>query len=123
MNSSATLDYDFYAESEWRILHRDELLSKNLIVDPRNPANTKEHAYFTKLAPEEQDKLKYLIPLDGWFAMIIYPSLDVKNEAQQNTRNGVREQIERIKTVADHGNKVEGGNRPIELNLDACRNF
>lgn len=123
MNSSAVLDYDLYAESEWRILYRDELLSKRLVVDPRDPANTKEHAYFMGLTAKEQDKLHYLVPLDGWLAMVIYPSLDVKNEAQQNTVNGVRKEIERIKSQTDHGNRVERGNWPIELNLDACRNF
>ena len=59
----------------------------------------------------------------GWFAMIIYPSLDVKNKAQQDATNKIRAEIQRIKSLRDHGNAVEGGNWPIEVNLDACRNF
>lgn len=55
--------------------------------------------------------------------MIIYPSLDVKNKAQQDIANNIQTEIERIKKLPDHGNTVEGGNWPIEVNLDACRNF
>ena len=71
-----------------------------------------------------KDKLRYLIPLDGWFAMIIYPSLKVKNKAQQDgSTTGIKQQIKRIKDLKDDGNRVEGKNWPIEVDLDACRNF
>ncbi|MEO7862427.1 MAG: hypothetical protein ABIU05_18745 [Nitrospirales bacterium] len=123
MNSSEILTYDFYSESEWRILFFKELLEKKLIKDPRDDRNTKEHQYFNLLTTEQQTKLKYLIPLDGWFAMIIYPSLKTKNRGQQDENGGVIEQIRRIKSLQDHGNKVEGYNRPMEVDLDACRHF
>ncbi|MCX5636420.1 MAG: hypothetical protein NTX52_01835 [Planctomycetota bacterium] len=123
MNSSSVLNYDFYSESEWRIIYFDELLSEGLVVDPRDTKNIEAHEHFRSLTKEEQDKLKYLIPLDGWFAMIIYPSLDVKNKAQQDNSTDIKQQIARIKSINDHGNIVEGRNWPIEINLDACRNF
>jgi hypothetical protein len=124
MNSTTMLNYDFYSESEWRILYFKELLSKKLIIDPSDSQNIKEHAYFQSLKLREQAKLKYLIPLNGWFAMIIYPSLDVKNKAQQdNSQDGIKKQIERIKNLDDRGNKVENKNWPIEVDLDACKNF
>jgi hypothetical protein len=123
MNSSETLNYDFYGESEWRIIYFKELLENKLIKDPRDGKNTKEHEYFNSLTTEEQNKLKYLVPLDGWFAMVIYPSLKTKNNAQQDDSTGVKQQITRIKNLQDHGNSVEEGNRPIEVDLDACRNF
>lgn len=123
MNSSTILNYDFYAESEWRIIFFQELLNRKLIIDPRDPQNTDHYAYFWSLPPYEQNKIKYFIPLDGWFAMIIYPSLDVKNKAQQGSNNAIRTEIERIKKLPDHGNDVEDGNLPIEVDLDACRNF
>jgi len=129
--SDEDLTYDLYAESEWRILFFEGLLKEGLIKDPQDPKNEKENKYFNnELTPEEQAKLKYLIPLNGWFAMIIYPSLDVKNEAQkyreQNRENGeikyklndIQKEIERIKK-----DKIEDGNWPIEVDLDACRNF
>jgi len=133
MNSSANkLDYDLYSESEWRILFFDILLKSNkrTIICPRDRANEKEHAYFTSLTAEQQGKLKYLIPLDGWFAMIIYPSALEKNRAQWDTEYGIVEQISRIKrNPDDHGNRVEGlknpmrGNWRVEIDLDACRHF
>jgi hypothetical protein len=131
MNSdSRRLTYELYSESEWRILFFDELLKSRKLIDPRDIANSKEHAYFNSLTPEQQNKLLYLIPLDGWFAMIIYPSLTTKDRAQWDKHYGIFDEIRRIKSnPADHGNKVEGlwnparGNWPIELDLDACRNF
>ena len=125
MNSSSqTLNYDLYSESEWRILFFQELLDQRLIVDPRDTRNTHENAFFNSLTVVEQNTLKYLAPLDGWFAMVIYPSLGAKNAAQQEEHFGIREQILRIKSnLDDHSNRVEGGNWPIEVDLDACRNF
>ena len=124
------LTYDLYSESEWRILYFEELLKSGKIIDPRDSANAEAHAYFNLLEPHQQDKLKYLVPLDGWFAMIIYPSLRVKDHAEWDSAYGIQEQITRIKiNPDDHGNRVEGlsnptrGNWPIELDLDACRNF
>jgi hypothetical protein len=124
MNSGSTLNYDFYNESEWRILFVQDLLEKGLLIDPRDEKNVKESAFFNSLTASEQEKLKYLAPLDGWFALVIYPSLGAKNKAQQDESTGIREEIIRIKSNAkDHGNKVEGGNWPAEIDLDACRNF
>src|SRR6202035_4822322 len=121
MNSSGVLTYDFYSESEWRILFMKELLSRRLIIDPRDAGNAAHHAYFKSLSEQEQQKLKFLAPLDGWFALIIYPSLGVKNAAQQEESHRIVEEIKRIKTKPDdHGNQVEHGNWPIELDLDAC---
>ena len=131
MNSDpSTLTYELYAESEWRILFFDELLQTRKIIDPRDSTNAKEHAYFNSLTPVQQNKLRYLIPLDGWFAMIIYPSLTVKNLAHWDANYTIAEEIKQIKSdPSDHGNRVEGlkhpmrGNWPIEVDLDACRHF
>ena len=123
MNSSRKLTYDFYAESEWRIVYFAELLKRRRIVDPRDPSNSKEHAYSCSLREDEQQKLKFLIPLDGWFQMIIYPSISIKNEAQQNESGAIKQNIARIKESNDHGNVVEKGNWPVEVNLDSCRNL
>lgn len=124
MNSTSTLNYDLYSESEWRILFFQELLNTGRLIDPRDKRNSKEHSFFNSLNPPEQQKLKYLAPLDGWFQLIIYPSLGVKNMAQQEDSARIREEICRIKAdPTDHANRVEGGNWPMEINLDACRNF
>jgi hypothetical protein len=124
MNSAKTLNYDLYSESEWRIIYLQELLDRKLLVDPRDESNAEENAFFRSLTAVEQDQLKYLAPLNGWFAMVIYPSLDVKNMAQQVDGFGTKQEIHRIKNDPhDKANKVEHGNWPIEVDLDACRNF
>lgn len=123
MNSGRTLNYDLYSESEWRILHFRELLAVRKVIDPRDEKNAREHAYFKSLSTDAQAKLKYLIPLDGWFATIIYPSLTIKNWAQRGRESSVRLEIERIKSQPDRGNRVEEGNWPIEVHLDSCGHF
>jgi hypothetical protein len=128
MNSSASvLNYDLYSESEWRIIRFHELVldrERKLLVDPRDTSNTDENVFFNSLTAVDQDKLKVLAPLDGWFAMVIYPSLAMKNAAQQDDSYQIHEQISRIKAVTgDHGNFVEDRNWPIEVDLDSCRNF
>lgn len=123
MNSARPLNYDFYGESEWRIIFLECLLRDGLLIDPRDSKNVKEHAYFHSLSAGDQERLGYLAPLDGWLAMLIYPSTSVKNAAQDES-TGIRSELRRIKSNPDdHGNQVEGGSWPIELNLDACRNF
>ena len=112
-------NYDFYAESEWRIVYLPELLDGTRVVDPRDESNAKANAFFRSLATTDQNRLQYLAPLDGWLAMVIYPSLSVKNEAQQNPKYEIQSEIQRIKDES----KVEDGNWPIEVDLDACRNF
>ena len=123
MNEGRPLTYDLYGESEWRIIFFEELAKSKIIIDPRNPENRKEHEYFQSLTEDQQKTLRYLISLDGWFQMIVYPSLGIKNRAQQNDVENIMCEIKRIKTLQDHGNAVERGNWPIELDLDACRNF
>lgn len=124
MNSSTRLNYDYYSESEWRIVYLENLLKQRLIIDPRDSKNTKEYDYYQSLPEEAKNKLKYLIPLDGWFVMIIYPSLDMKNESKCSSVYKIQSEIKRIKNNPRyHAYKVEGINWPIELDLDACRNF
>jgi hypothetical protein len=125
------LNYDLYSESEWRILYFDDLLRTRKIIDPRDSSNEKEHDYFLSLSAKQQQRLKYLIPVDGWFSMIIYPTLLAKNLApwEQGAGSRIRDQIRRIKLLHDRGNSVEGifhsppGNWPIEVDLNACRHF
>lgn len=124
-----TLTYDLYAESEWRLLFFEQLLSSKIIIDPRDPANAKEYDYFQSLDAGAQNKLRYLVPLDGWFAMIVYPALRTKNLAQWDRDGRIVREITRIKTADNHSNRVEGlknptrGNWPIELNLSAAGHF
>jgi hypothetical protein len=87
--------FDWYAESEWRIIFLKKLLKDRYIVNPKEEINNKEYDYYNDLSPEQQKQLIYLIPLDCWFSMIIYPSLSVKNEAQESDE--IRNLIKEIK--------------------------
>ena len=118
MNSERTpLNYDFYSESEWRIVFHDGLITQNQVRDPSS--DRKLAKYVAGLPDKQRQRLRYLVPLDGWFAVIIYPSIDIKNRAQRDTQ--IRKQIKRLKVPkSDHGNRVEKGNLPVELDLDLC---
>ena len=123
MNSTRVLNYDLYGESEWRILFFEELLKKKLIIDPRDHNNQEAADYLTELGEKSRKNCRYLIPLDGWLSMIIYPSRRAKVKAQKDDSSPIHQEIKKIKLKKDHGNAVEEGNWPIELNLDACRQF
>ena len=137
MCSRKPLTYDLFSESEWRIIYSENIKEKlknqkldrlSLFVNPKESNDEELKQFYDSIQGERPE---YFLPLDGWFAMIIYPSLDVKNEAQkyireQNKENGkieyklndIQKEITRIKE-----DKIEDGNWPIEVDLDACRNF
>lgn len=109
MNTSSPLNYDLYNESEWRILATDKSLVK--AVSPE------EHTdYYQKLSGAERAKLKYLLPIDNWLGIIIYPSLKIKEKACENST--IISQIHNIISKS-----FEQNIWPIEVDLDACRNF
>ena len=115
--------YGLYDESEWRIIAGacNQLLHHQ-IIDPRNTTNPHIVEYFDSLSQQQQEKLKYLVPLDGWLAAIIYPSMRIKNKAQED---GGEIQIltRKIAKTPDHAHAVEGDNIPVELDLDRCMHF
>lgn len=124
----SNLNYDLYSESEWRILFFKKLLELRYIIDPRDANNEEHHEYFLSLPESTRERLDYLVPLDGWFSMIIYPSGDARNAAQRD--GGIANEIRRIKSQTvdlggriDYGNRVEKGSWPIELGLDNCRDL
>ncbi|WP_233416994.1 abortive infection system antitoxin AbiGi family protein [Halovulum marinum] len=124
MNSNIKmLNYDFYSESEWRIILFNELIDKGYIKDPSDHRNKKEFEYYKGLSDQEKSKLKYLLPLDHWFSLIIYPSVDVKVMCQEGNGEYISNQIKRIKSERGASGSTLGGGWPIELDLDACRNF
>lgn len=113
-------NYDFYAESEWRIIYDHEQKNRKKVVDHRQNSNFQLDNYLKSLPHTTNDKLRYLIPLDGWLSCIIYPSVSLKNRAKRDKH--IIDEIERIKGD-DHGNLVEEGNWPVEMDIDLCRNL
>jgi abortive phage resistance protein AbiGi (putative antitoxin) len=122
MNSGEKgLNYDFYSESEWRIVLGHSQDDAARIVDPRSPGSDAKD-YFESLREDQKTNLRYLIPLDGWLALLIYPSLAIKNRAQ-DPRGEIIGLIRAIKERKDHAHRIEGRNLPAEIDLDMCRNF
>jgi len=115
------MDYEYYAESEWRILALESLLRTRLVTDPSSNADSPSAAYVAQLQPQARQKLRYLLPLDGWLAAVIYPSLSVKRRALEDAR--IREAIRQLKSARCRANSVEPGNWPVEMDLDFCRNL
>ncbi len=120
--TSRRMKYDLYSESEWRIIARTGQQSSDGIVDPRSTTNTHIIGYYRALSSQDQKILRYLVPLDGWLAAIIYPSLRIKNTAQK-CGSEIQKLIHEIARAPNHARRVEGDNLPIELDLDLCSNL
>lgn len=138
MHSGKGRGDDLYAESEWRIVYYGDLL------DPANRragypdkshggrcsacvrANPQEQAFLDSLCEQDrkvaEQRLRFLLPLDGWLSCIIYPSMSLKRQALED--EGIRQEIKRIKSAPEcRANDVEKGNWPVEMDLDLCRNL
>lgn len=118
-------NYKYFDESEWRIVFSDALEKKYY----NSPDNIEDSA-FKKYIDVSVKKPKYLLPLDNWFSFIIYPSLHVKVAAENDP--DIRNKINRLKPSLPGDQKIdcnkgtrsyEGNSKPIEIDLDACRNF
>jgi hypothetical protein len=132
----STLQYKFFDESEWRIIYSNSIKNKlvkigldEIISLFTDVENIKDKA-FIDYCNNSKIKPKYLIPVkDKWFAMIIYPSIEVKVKAQSD--NEIKNLINSFKkmyepnTVNNMNNPAswEPYNYPVEINLDDCRNF
>ncbi len=115
------LVYDYYSESEWRIVSTSVEHVPRTIIDPRETKDPMIADYFASLPAQSQEKLRHLVPLDAWHAAIIYPALAVKNAAQEEDSE-IPQLIRKI-AKEGHGNRVEGLNLPVEIDLDLCRNL
>jgi hypothetical protein len=132
------MHYAYYDESEWRIIYDsriDRLLRKSgkdhvaqYFERARNVADPCVKRAIASAAKSK--KLGFLIPVKSkWLAIIIYPSLAVKVLAESDPT--IRALIEDTKpgyTKRNIGKRLnpatfEGYSKPIEIDLDACRNF
>ncbi len=70
----------------------------------------------------DNPQLKFLLPLDGWLAMIVYPNPQVKNMAH---KEGVHDLIANIKSRNSKpiNPRYEQNMMPVELDLDLCDHF
>ena len=78
-----------YEESEWRIIYSENIKQKisqrkrEYFIDPKDPATGKHHDFYKNLT--SAIKPEYLVPADEWLALIIYPNLQIKNAALDDT--------------------------------------
>jgi len=123
------LKYDLYNESEWRIIFSENIKSKlinngrqdrsDLFVDPKKTANKEIAEFYAKLPLENRPE--YLIPLDPWLAIIIYP--DLRTKAMSIASHEIRESLEYISIRPTVTGCPERGFFPTEVDLGACKNF
>ncbi|AMV18211.1 abortive infection system antitoxin AbiGi family protein [Planctomyces sp. SH-PL14] len=115
-NDNGPMGYDFYDESEWRILAPDTADGREF-VDPRNADSPETRHFWESLPKSAQDRCRMLAPV-SWLAAIIYPSYAVRNAAQAEgspIRTLIREVARR--------NGVERGAMPAEIDLALCAHF
>jgi hypothetical protein len=128
-NPQGYIEYDLYEESEWRIIYSGKIKDKiraskqKYFIDPKDPNAGKYHEFYKAITtPEKPD---YLVPVDEWLALIIYPNLQIKNEAFQNEKiRYLLTQLKSSETVFAQG--IPPGeiiNFPAELDIGAVRNF
>lgn len=91
MCESEDLNYKYYSESEWRIIcpHDFSMSNKTLdairkyFIDIKGELSEEVKKYSGKVSLEElerflneckNDRLRYLMPMDYWLSVIVYPS-------------------------------------------------
>jgi len=136
------LQYKQFEESEWRIIYSEDIekrLKEIRKIDIcklfKRPSQIDDHSFQAYIKKHDKDgRLQFLIPLEDpglsssrWFAMIIYPSLAVKVAAEADEE--IRKEINRLKPVSKDLNSLTSSasyeiySKPMEIDLDACRNF
>lgn len=128
-NDQGYIGYDLYEESEWRIIYSENIKSKmpshkhSYFINPKDPTNKKHHEFYQTIYTSE--KPDYIVPVDGWLALIIYPNLQIKNAAYEDTKiRDLLTQLKDPKSVRAEGIPPEEViNFPAELDIGAIKNF
>jgi hypothetical protein len=129
MCSGRPLKYDYYNESEWRIIYSESIKNKlidngrldraNLFIDPRSTDRKEIIDYFSSLQKDNQPE--YLIPLDPWLAIVIYPNLQIKKRSVESA--DIRDLLKDVSMRPTVTGCPERECMPIELDLPACKHF
>ena len=132
--SDITMVYSYYDESEWRIIYSQQIedklrkLNKEDVIRKFKKLGDIEDKDFIAYIQKSITKPEYLIPIeDRWLSMIIYPSLAVKVKAERDKEiRNLLEKIKPTKSTNEFHNAPgpwEEYSKPIEIDIDACRNF
>lgn len=153
MSEEEDLNYKYFSESEWRIVYSDGIandkechvaqnVGSNIIhVNGNLNEETKKYARINqvKISPDDLEKfvkensakgLKFLVPLDYWLALIVYPCPAVKIAAERDveirrlirkTRKATMKKIDCATLAREHvGEKYM---LPMEIDLDTISHF
>jgi hypothetical protein len=123
------MQYKNFDESEWRVVFSEEIRKRfgDISGIDKCPERDEFYRYLIDCRVAESKKPQYLLKLDKWFSIIIYPSLAVKVAAESD--DDIRKRIEEIKpklpTNANPSSSAafEKYSKPFEINLSALRNF
>lgn len=129
------ITYDLYEESEWRIIYSENIKKKipprkrEYFVNPKDSSAGKYHDFYNNLT--SKTKPEYLVPVDEWLALIIYPNLQIKNAALDDPE--MRMLLSNLKRQEKLKNKdlilaegipgTEIVNFPAEIDIGAIRSF
>lgn len=125
------VQYKNFDESEWRIIY-SSTIEKELgkIRGIENLSDNKFaqlQSYLIKNKVPETKWPQYLLKLDSWFAIIIYPSLAVKVYAEAD--ESLRKLINSLKPNLPENTNPEASagfekySKPFEIDLNSCINF
>ena len=126
------ITYDLYDESEWRILFSENIKEKlpcnkqKYFIDPIDPScETKYKDFYKSLG--NNFKPDYLVPVDEWLSLIIYPNLQIKNASFDD--EDIRKLLKQLKNpnenkmIAEHVPPDEARNFPIEVAIGDLKNI
>jgi hypothetical protein len=124
MNAQGFIPYDLYEEAEWRVICSEKMekdfpgFVKKYFDNPLK----KRSKEFKDIYMEAKSKPKYLMPIDPWISLIVYPNLQVKNAATKD-----KEIIKLLKNVPKNKRfpiyKPERENNIVEMDIGMIRNF
>jgi len=126
------ITYDLYDESEWRIIFSENIKKRipsnklKYFIDPKDPSIEEKYRNFYNNLKEDS-KPDYLIPVDEWLSIIIYPNLQIKNASMMDI--DIRRSLCKLKCYRKEKILAEGipqkevHNFPIEIGFGALRNI
>lgn len=123
-NAQGYIPYDLYEEAEWRIICTEKMekdfpeFVKKYFDNPLK----KRSKEFKEIYNKADIKPKYLIPIDPWLSLIVYPNLQVKDAATKD-----KEIIKLLKNVSKNQRfriyKPEQENKIVQMDIGMIRNF
>lgn len=123
-NAQGYIPYDLYEEAEWRVICTEKMEKENpeFVKKFFDKPCEKQNSKFKKIYKEASIEPKYLMPIDPWISLIIYPNLQVKNAATKD-----EEIIELLNNIPKINRFTvyppEKINQVVQMDIGMIRNF